>query len=58
MTWMSPKHSQVEFFISAKFDGIDKVRRVDLPIDFIIGGSVNTIFMKHTIWNCQGIYLV
>ena len=31
---------------------------VDLPIDSIIGSSINTIFMKHTIWKRQDIHWV
>ena len=32
--------SQVDLFISAECDIIKKVRRVDLPIDFILGGYI------------------
>ena len=48
----------MDLFISLICDGIDKVRWVDIPIDFIPGSSINKIFMKHTIWKRQYIHLV
>ena len=52
------KFPQVDLFISAECDGIDKVRRVYIPVDFIVGRSINTIFMKHKIWKRQDTHLV
>ena len=55
MTWVSPKKSRVDLFISEFCDGIEKVRRFDVPVDFILGNSINITFIRYTIWKSQGI---